>query len=74
MKKGLDIQPPPKGKQPLFRVIYQIDVGAGNMVEAAKMAYQMMTDSDSMPPVVEVIDNRGNKIRIDLSKRKGQRC
>jgi hypothetical protein len=71
MRKGLHIQPPPKEKPPLFRVVYVIDVGAGNVVKAAKTAYQMMTDSDSMPPVLEVIDNCGNKIRIDLSKRKG---
>jgi hypothetical protein len=69
MRKGLHIQPPPKGKQPLFRVVYVIDVGAGNVVEAAKTAYQMMMDSNSMPPIVEVIDSKGNRIRIDLSQR-----
>lgn len=71
MRKGLHIQPPPKEKPPLFRVAYVIDVGAGSVLEAAKVAYEMMTDSDSMPPILEVIDDRGNQIRIDLSKRKG---
>ena len=71
MKKGFSIMPPPKDRPPVFRVIYVIDVGAGNVVEAAKCAYAMMTDSDSTPPILEVIDDRGNKIRIDLSKRKG---
>ena len=70
--KNYQIQPPPKekGKEPLFRVVYVIDVGAGNVVEAAKIAYEMMRSSDSMPPVLEVIDNKGNRIKIDLSKRK----
>ena len=32
-----------------------------------------MMDRDSLPPVLDVIDNKGNKIRIDLSghKQKG---
>ena len=68
MKKGLHIQPPPKDSDPVFRVVYVIDVGARNIVEAAWTAHQMMIDSDSLPPIVEVIDNRGNKVRIDLSQ------
>jgi hypothetical protein len=48
--------------------VYVIDVGARNIVEAAWTAHQMMIDSDSLPPIVEVIDNRGNKVRIDLSQ------
>ncbi len=70
--KNYQIQPPPqeKGKDPLFRVVYVMDVGAGDVVEAAKTAYEMMRDSDSMPPVLEVIDNKGNRVKIDLSKRK----
>jgi len=70
MKKGVSIMPPPKGRPLIFRVVYVIDVGAGNVVGAAKRAYAMMTDSDSIPPIVEVIDNRGNKVRIDMSKSK----
>jgi hypothetical protein len=73
MRKGLHMQPPPKQRPPVFRVVYVIDVGAGNMVKAAKTAYEMMTSSDSMPPIVEVIDNRGNKVRIDLSNRLGKK-
>ena len=68
MKKGLHIQPPPKDSDPVFRVVYVIDVGARDIVEAAWTAYRMMIASDSMPPIVEVIDNRGNKVRIDLSQ------
>ena len=72
MSRTFHIQPPPveKGNEPLFRVIYVIDVGAGNVIEAAMNAYEMMSDSDSLPPVLEVIDNKGNKIKIDLSERK----
>jgi len=70
MKKGFPLMPPPKGRPPVFRVVYVIDVGAGNVVEAAKRAYAMMVNSDSIPPIVEVIDNRGNKVRIDMSKSK----
>ena len=71
MKKGFSIMPPPKDRPPVFRVIYVIDVGAGNVVEAAKRTYAMMTDLDSIPPILEVMDHQGNKIRIELSKRKG---
>jgi hypothetical protein len=63
------IAPPPYEKG-LFRVVYVIDVGAGNVIEAAMNAYEMMSDSDSLPPILEVIDNKGNKIKIDLSQRK----
>ena len=65
----LSINSPPNEKG-LFRVVYVIDVGAGNVIEAAMNAYEMMSDSDSLPPVMEVIDNKGNKIKIDLSERK----
>jgi len=69
LSQPLAISPPPDEKG-LFRAIYVIDVGAGNVNEAALNAYEMMSDADSLPPVLEVIDNKGNKIRIDLSKRK----
>jgi hypothetical protein len=67
--RALSIDPPPNEKG-LFRVVYVIDVGAGNVVEAAMNAYKTMGDSQSMPPVVEVVDGKGNKIKIDLSQRK----
>lgn len=70
--KCYKILPPPKdkGKEPLFRVVYVIDVGASNVVEAARIAYEIMSSSDSIPPVFEVIDNKGNRVKIDLSRRK----
>lgn len=65
----VSVAPPPNEKG-LFRVVYVIDVGAGNINEAAVNAYEMMSASDSLPPVLEVIDNKGNKIKIDLSERR----
>lgn len=54
----------------MYRVIYEIDVGASSAIEAAKTVHEIMNDSDSLPPVLDVIDSKGNKIRIDLSQRK----
>jgi len=60
----------PLKEKGLYRVIYEIDVGAASAIEAARTAYEFMGDSESMPPVLDVTDNKGNKIRIDLSQRK----
>ncbi|MDD5458632.1 MAG: hypothetical protein PHF37_04505 [Phycisphaerae bacterium] len=62
----------PLREKGLYRVIYEIDVGASSAAEAAKTVHQIMNDSDSLPPVLDVIDNRGSKIRIDLSQQKGK--
>ena len=71
MSRTFDIQPPPveTGNEPLFRVIYVIDVNAADALEAAKLAHQIMTDPDSMPPVLEVMDHKGNVEKIDLSEK-----
>ena len=61
----------PLREKGLYRVIYEIDVGASSAIEAARAAHEMMGDSESMSPVLDVIDNKGTKIRIDLSQRKG---
>ena len=58
----------PLKEKGLYRVIYQIDVGADSAAQAAKTVHEIMTDLDSLPPVLEVIDNKGSKIRIDLSQ------
>lgn len=60
----------PLREKGLYRVIYEIDVGADSAVQAAKTVHEIMTDLDSLPPVLEVIDNKGSKIRIDLSQRR----
>lgn len=54
-----------------YRVIYEIDVGAASAVEAAKTVHEIMQDSDSLPPVLDIIDHKGSKIRIDLNQSKG---
>ena len=71
MTKTFQIQPPPveKGNEPLFRVIYIIDVNAADSLEAAKLVHQIMIDPDSLPPVLEVMDHKGNVEKIDLSEK-----
>ena len=68
--RNYQIEPPPKdrGSEPLFRVVYVIDVSAPNALEAAKLTHQIMTDHDSLSPILEVMDCRGTVVKIDLSK------
>ena len=72
MSGMFNIQPPPKdnGDEPLFRVIYVIDVNAADPLEAARLTHQIMTDPDSLPPVLEVMDHKGKVENIDLSEKK----
>jgi hypothetical protein len=67
--KDYRIGPPPrdKGKEPLFRVIYAIDVGAADERKAAENAFEMMRSKDSFAPILVVLDGNGNQITIDLS-------
>ena len=71
--QGLKIDPPPeeKGDEPLFRVVYVIDVNAGEVREAAEYTYRIMTDPESLPPVLQVIDFKGHSTEIDLSENEG---
>ena len=71
MSGMFNIQPPPKenGDEPLFRVIYVIDVNAADALEAARLTHQIMTDSNSLPPVLEVMDHKGQVKKIDLSEK-----
>ena len=68
--QGLKIDPPPeeKGDEPLFRVVYMIDVNASDVCEAAEYTYRIMTDPDSLPPVLQVMDSKGHNTEIDLSE------
>ena len=68
IKAGLFIEPPPDGKD-AYRVVYVIDVVAGSAIQAARQTHQIMIDPDSMPPVLEVIDQCSKLTKIDLSKR-----
>lgn len=67
LQDGLLVEPPPKEKG-LFRVVYAIDVGACNSLDAAKKTHEIMADPDSFAPVLEIIDYKGNTKKIDLSK------
>jgi hypothetical protein len=68
--KGLVIEPPHKegGVEPLFRIVYVIDVNAASPIKAARQTHRIMTDPESQPPVLEVIDHRGKAVSIDLSE------
>jgi len=65
--KNFIIEPPPKEKG-LYRVVYVIDIGAGSPLDAAKKVYRIMTDPDSLAPVLEVVCQGGKVKKFDLSK------
>lgn len=65
--KDYRIEPPPKEKG-LYRVVYVIDIGADSPLDAAKKTHEIMTDPDSLAPVLEIIDQGGKVTKIDLSK------
>ena len=48
-----------------YRVRYEIDIDAATPLEAAQLAYQCMSDPDSLAPVLEV--NTSTAARTDLS-------
>ena len=68
--RGLKIGPPPKenGQEPLYRVVYTIDVNAKNAHQAAKHAHRIMTHPDSMRPVLQIVDSDGIHTEVDLSE------
>ena len=67
--KDYKIEPPPKdkGKEPLFRVIYAIDVGANDERKAAETAWQMMRAKDAFDPILIVLDSEGKQTQFDLT-------
>ena len=65
--KKFIIEPPPKEKG-LYRVVYVIDIGAKSPLDAAKKTHEIMTDPDSLAPVLEVVEQSGKITKIDLSK------
>jgi hypothetical protein len=68
-QKGLLIELPPKetGSEPLYRVVYAIDVNSPNPQQAAERAYEMMTDPQSMRPVLHVVNSSGRDKVVDLA-------
>ena len=67
---GLTFEPPPRemGPEPLWRVIYAIDVNARHARQAAERAYDIMTDPQSLRPVLDVLASTGQVTRVDLSE------
>ena len=67
---GMRIEPPPKekGDEPLFRVVYMIDVNGGDVREAAEYTHRIMSDPASMRPVLQVIDSKCVCTEVDLSE------
>lgn len=68
--KDYRISPPPKdkGKEPLFRVVYVIDVGAADERKAAETAWQMMRAEDAFEPVMVILNSKGKQTKFDLSE------
>ena len=68
-KSGWQIDPPPKenGPEPLYRVVYVIDVNAPDRRRAAERAYAMMSDPASLRPVLHILDYRGGDTIVDLA-------
>ncbi len=70
-EEELTIEPPPMehgSDEPLYRVVYVIDVNAAHPRDAAEYTHRIMTDPDSMRPVLHVLDSTGCNTTIDLSK------
>jgi len=68
--KGMKIDPPPKdnSQEPLYRVVYTIDINAKNAHQAVEQTHRIMTDPDSMRPVLYVVDSNGVHTKVDLSE------
>ena len=68
--KDYRITPPPKdtGREPLFRVVYAIDVNASDEQKAAEQAWQMMQAKDALDPILMVLDSEGKQTMFDLSE------
>ena len=67
--KDYRITPPPNdaGKEPLFRVVYSIDVNAPDEQGAAETAWHMMRAKDAFDPVLMVLDSEGRQTELDLT-------
>ena len=67
--KDYRIIPPPKdaGVEPLFRVVYAIDVNAADEKHAAETAWQMMCAEDAFDPILMVLNAAGKQTQLDLS-------
>ncbi len=69
--EGLAIEPPPQeqgSQEPLYRVVYIIDVHAADVRDAAEYTHRIMADPGSMAPVLHVLNSEGHDVVIDLSQ------
>jgi len=68
-QKRLLIEPPPKeaGPEPLYRVVYVIDLNGPDPQQAAERAYEIMKDPQSMKPVLHIVDGKGSDVVVDLA-------
>ena len=66
--QGLRVDHPGEemGLEPLYTVVYTIDVYAANVHEAAEYVHRIMTDPYSMRPVLIMIDSKGGCTTVDL--------
>ena len=66
---GLHIDPPPSesGPEPLFRVVYVIDLNAADPKTAAQETHKIFLDPESIPPVLQILNAKGHETTIDLS-------
>ncbi|MFC1765277.1 hypothetical protein ACFL6U_24795 [Planctomycetota bacterium] len=69
-QRCLSIDPPPSetGPEPLFRVVYVIDLNAPNPKAAAQETHNIFMDPESIAPVLHVIDTQGHETTFDLSQ------
>ena len=69
-RTSLHIDPPPSeiGPEPLFRVVYVIDLNAPNPKAAAQETHKIFLDPESIAPVLDVLDAQGHVTTIDLSQ------
>jgi len=66
---GLHIEPPPSeiGPEPLFRVVYVVDLNAADPKTAAQEIHKIFLDPESIPPVLQILDTQGHETTVDLS-------
>ena len=48
--------------------VYVIDVNAVDVRAAAVEAHRIMQDPDSLAPILDIIDSRGEVTRVDLAE------
>ena len=52
----------------MYRISWEIDIDADTPVEAARKALAVQRDPESIATVFDVTDERGKRVRVDLSK------